>query len=235
MSQPTVHVFAWDCASLPTILDLGPTRRMMTQLEQKTWDRARALNPKLHDSPIFAVTARDAQAGEIVVNRSFYSFLVAGQPPEVALGVTGVVIREHMGKNEVLLGRRAAETRLYGGTWETAPRGTVPVPVSDTPANAIVDALLLETAEELGPIDLKSVTPIAIVKDDTASSLDVVYVARVGPATNPTPASWEYDTVAWLPIEEACAWATREHAPQGVFAGASLSPPAEALLAYGLL
>ena len=192
------------------------------------WRRRCALNPNLHDGPLVEVL--HAGPGGIDARRTTYRRFVAGPAvgrPVLALGVTGVCIHE----DRVLLGRRAAGVRIYGGLWETAPRGGVePGPGGELTGADLAACLGAEGREELGPtFRVVSSSFLAAVRDDEAGSLDLCF--RLGLAGDPSgPAAWEYGERRWAPLTEVAAWARGGPAPAGV--EGVLSPPAAALAGW---
>jgi hypothetical protein len=193
----------------------------------REWDRQRAANPRLHDGPVLHVDDADPARGVVSCRRSSYRAFVAGHAVGVrvrSLGVTGVCLDGSL----VLLGRRAANVRIYAGLWETAPRGGVAPPANAATLtfDDLAACLRAEGREELG-LDVTPSRVVAAVVDPEASSLDLVIECAVGPgAADP---NWEYSARRWLPLGVAREWARDTPPPDLV--GESLSPPAAAWLA----
>ncbi|QOI99280.1 MAG: hypothetical protein HRU70_01755 [Phycisphaeraceae bacterium] len=171
------------------------------------WARACAANPRLHDGPLLAVVR--AEPGLIVCERSTYRSFVTGLAigvPVKSLGVSGLLWTRDAGRIEILMGRRATGVRLYAGLWETAPRGSVrPPPTSgsaDLPPDFLAHELRQESLEELGLVPWGTApSPIALVHDDHARSLDAVLAAEIQRDPAPAAASWEYSHIQWMPWE----------------------------------
>lgn len=191
------------------------------------WDRRRASNPRLHDGPVLHVDNAEPSAGVVSCRRSSYKAFVAGRTVGVrvrSLGVTGVCLDGSL----VLLGRRAANVRVYAGLWETAPRGGVG-PSAEVTALTFDDlaaCVRAEGREELG-LDISPARVVATVLDPEASSLDLVIECAVG-AAGADP-NWEYSARRWLPLDAARAWARGSPPPD--LLGQRLSPPTAAWLA----
>lgn len=234
MTAP-IRVIPWTSEHTPRITDLGPSARTRTVTEDLAWARAKAANPMLHDAPIFDVVRWDAHAGLIAVSRSSYALLVAGQPAITALGVTGILLRHTPQGLETLLGLRAPRTRIYPACWETAPRGTVPVPPGHASADILIDALGQESREELTGSTPTWRHAIALIVDPTACSLDVAFQGIVPDDSVFDPGSWEYDDVRWIPLPLARSWARGHTPPPPFHPDQRLSPPTAALLASGVL
>jgi hypothetical protein len=156
------------------------------------------------------------------------------ETPVTCVGVSGVIVaragaaaaaagepafRAHP---RVLMGRRGEGTRIYGGQWETAPRGTVSPPSEPSPGGdgappvlgadalerQLLEELIEETALPLGPA--VGLQPVALVHDALARSVDVVYLiearddggagsaewrAMLDDAASAT--GWEYPALRW--------------------------------------
>ncbi len=213
------------------------------------WARLRAANPRLHDGPILGVRRFDAAAARLVCEPERYRrFAVGAELPlgVEAVGVSGLITRSGRTADddpEVLLACRGAGVRIYAGLWESAPRGGVPPPdgLLEPPGPrelSLADfarALADEADEELGAasdarLPMPALTPVAIVRDAGARSLDVVLAGHLtgraaGAWIEVAGRGWEYAAIAWTPIPEL---PRRPDLP--------LSPPCEALmLAMGWL
>jgi hypothetical protein len=211
-------------ASVPEIT-LAPALEEDPPGLEEEWRRRCAANPNLHDGPLVEVLA--VEPGRIAARRTTYRRFVAGPAvgrPVLALGVTGVCVRG----GEVLLGRRGPGVRIYGGLWETAPRGGVePGPGGSLSEGELTACLEAEGREELGPsFRALAWRALAAVRDGPAGSLDLCFLVEL--AGDPGgPAAWEYDDRRWVRTGEVAGWAQGGPPPEGL-AGA-LSPPAEAL------
>ncbi|MBL8765201.1 MAG: hypothetical protein JNM07_13125 [Phycisphaerae bacterium] len=207
---------------------------------ERVWRDAVAANPRLHDAPIVVVAGADRSGLVRCRAGSYRAFVVSGLLADEggaggstlveALGVTGCVRRTAAGVRSILLGRRGRGTRIYGGMWETAPRGGVEPPGRGEclGMTLLVEQLRRELREEVGdlPGDMRA-TPIALVRDHVAHTLDVVFDLDAGDvpagAAGDTIArrGWEYSDVRW--VRDAARGAP------GI-EGGSLSPPTAALL-----
>lgn len=155
---------------------------------------------------------------------------VADMVPECAgvrlLALTGVVTAcDGAGVEYVLMGLRAAKTRMYGGLWEFAPAGGVDPPG----VGEVFDASLLrrvlahELEEEVGlPAEaLGACEPVMVVLNEEARSYDVVMRTRLVVGLDEARrriagGSWEYERVEWVPVREVGAFVReRGLVPQG--------------------
>ncbi|HHN77440.1 MAG TPA: NUDIX hydrolase [Phycisphaerales bacterium] len=182
---------------------------------EQAWAAIRQSNPRSFNGPILAFESFDPEGPTIRVRRDEYRRYAVqpGVPTGVVLlGVSAVLTtRDPAGRPLVLLGRRNASTRVYRGMWELGPSGGVAPPPGDRPADVayLRGALLEEIREEIGGVVAEAVrldaAPVGLLHDPAASSVDVVFRARLpGPPAikPPTPASWEYDELRWLPADE---------------------------------
>lgn len=166
--------------------------------------------------------------GKITCLRSTYKIFVAG--PIVGtrvrtLGVTGICVRQGPTGEEVLVGRRGENVRIYGGMWETAPRGSVEAPagVTEMGLERIAACLARESHEELGA-PLKVSACIGVVHDRNASSVDICLRCELGERVG--EGSWEYSATSWMNVDVLKRWAHREIPPGRE--GQTLSPPCAA-------
>lgn len=206
------------------------------------WDELRRGNERLHDGPILRAISIDAESGAVRCRRDTYRSLAVSARLGLGvrqLGVMGVITgRCGAGRGHVLLGRRAAQTRIYPGLWELAPSGGVTPPPMNVPGLGLRDlaaALADEADEELG-LDLsgQDIAAIAVLRDAHACSDDIVLRvdlaepidARRGvcPASNEAMDRWEYLDVAWIAMDDL-----------GGFVGehrSAIAPPTRALLRW---
>ena len=201
-------------------------------LADAEWKRIELENPRVYDGGIALVSSVEEDQTIRCVRGSYKGFVTApaaGIRAE-ALGVTGVLRhRRSDGKFVTLMGKRGRETRIYGGMWETAPRGTVPPPLLGVQLTArmLEEQLRAEMKEEVGyEIPSTHMTPYAVVRDPLARSLDVVYVAGIDArgfeaieAAARRGGNWEYDALRWVDFEADGPRMLEE-----------LSPPTAALL-----
>jgi len=170
------------------------------------WASLRASNARLHDGLILSVRSVDVASGVVRCGRERFRRLAAR--PAVAtgallLGVTGVVSRVGRGReSEVLLVRRGAQTRVYGGLWEVGPSGGVECPgpgVGRIGLAEVMASLDVELREEVGIERVVEMGPLlGLVEDRRAFSLDVVVgcVVEAGSQVGAT-GSWEASGVCW--------------------------------------
>jgi 8-oxo-dGTP pyrophosphatase MutT (NUDIX family) len=216
MSQRGVTVLGLSGGRVPALgVEKRPpgTTITWTDAMAAAWGRMVEANPRLHDGPIWSVRAVDA-AG-LVVEADQYRRLAVQDDPAVGdigvrvLGVKGMLIaRDETGAERLLLGRRGGETRVYGGLWEIAPAGGVS-PRRGLDEHVLRETLAEEMHEELGmEIDDAAATPLCLVRDDLAWSVDVV-MAVAWPAVVPSSGAgrvvcavdgcaWEYVDASWL-------------------------------------
>lgn len=170
------------------------------------WDAMRAASPRLHDGRIVRVLACEPPTLRVVFD-TYKRFAVGAAVPTgvLALGISGVVTRRRNGREEILLGRRSPQTRIYGGLWETAPRGGVDVsPAATTLTLAdIARQFHEELHEETGIVATSTPTPIAVVFDEFARTYDVVLRIEVPADTEAAPREWEYTQTAWKTLDES--------------------------------
>lgn len=155
---------------------------------------------------------------------------VARFVPECAdvrlLALTGVVTaRDREGVEHVLMGLRAAKTRMYGGLWEFAPAGGVDPPGEGQTFDALLlrRVLVRELEEEVGlPAEaLGACDPVMVVLNEEARSYDVVMRTKLVVGLEEarrriTGGSWEYERVEWVPVADVNNF-VRDHqlVPQG--------------------
>lgn len=190
------------------------------------WARICAANPRLHDGLILGVRRFEAAAGRLVCEpESYKRFAVSAEMPlgVEAVGVSGLITRAGRTADddpEVLLACRGAGVRIYAGLWESAPRGGMSPPDAFRDASGpreltLADferALADEANEELGGpsgvrVPMPALSPLAIVRDAGARSLDVVLAGhlsgRIAGAWQDTAGTnWEYGRAEWVSVRE---------------------------------
>lgn len=200
----------------PVFVTQGPTPSVWTEAHAQAWRRLCALNPRLHDGPIWAVARADAASLTIQPGR--YQQLAVQADPAIGdsgvrlLGVKGLVVAtDRAGRPRVLMARRGPRVSVYPRLWETAPAGGVAATTALTDA-AVLDALIAEAREELG-VDASNVAPrarfLAVIEDDAAHSVDLV-IQLPWPGFTPEDwslppareARWEYAESRWVPLDE---------------------------------
>ena len=163
-------------------------------------------SPRLHDGRIVRVLACEPPTLRIAFD-TYKRFAVGAVVPTgvLALGISGVVTRHRNGRDEILLGRRSPETRVYGDLWETAPRGGVDASPTATELTLadIIRQFHEELHEETGIAATSTPTPIAVVLDEFARTYDVVLRVEVPADTEAAPREWEYTQTAWKTLPEA--------------------------------
>jgi 8-oxo-dGTP pyrophosphatase MutT (NUDIX family) len=198
---------------------------------ERAWSEMARRNPRLYNGPILAVRSIDASTGRIVAGRDTYQRLVV--QPQVATGVrqlsvTGLLIRgADSGREEVLLGRRSGETRMYTGLWELGPAGGLEPPPRHIPTidhDALLDQLRRECREEAALEITGPGEPIGIVYDPLGHSHDIVLKVAVEPGAAPAKPehAWEYRETRWIAAADLASF-DRAHASE-------IIPPTRALI-----
>jgi len=210
---PITHLYLDTVAAPPLDAALAP------RIESH-WRTMLAASPRLHDGRIVRVLACEPPTLRVAFD-TYKRFAVGAAVPTgvLALGISGVVTRRRDDRDEILLGRRSPQTRIYGDLWETAPRGGVdasPTATSLTLAD-IARQFHEELHEETGIVATSTPTPIAVVLDDFARTYDVVLRIEVPADTEAAPREWEYTQTAWKTLAESRALD-------------SLSPPTRSLI-----
>lgn len=178
----------------------------LTERVESHWRTMCAASPRLHDGRIVRVLACEPPTLRVAFDT--YKRFAVGAAVETgvrALGISGVVTRRRDGREEILLGRRSPQTRIYGDLWETAPRGGVdasPTAMQLTLAD-VARQLHEELHEETGIVATATPTPIAVVLDAVARTYDVVLRIEVPGDTEAAPREWEYTQTAWKTLDES--------------------------------
>ncbi|MEO0482803.1 MAG: NUDIX domain-containing protein [Planctomycetota bacterium] len=185
------------------------------------WDAMRRSNPRLHDAVFLSAIAIDADAGAIRCVPDRYRRLATlgadgidtPEPTPVLTSVIGLLVAtDEAGEPHTLIGRRAADTRLFGGQWESAPAGGLDPDLASEEhtlsAAHLLEQIRRELTEETGltlhmPV-LESRT-VCVVWTPEARSYDIAVlvvpserIEAIHPAEHAR--SWEYDDVQWLPL-----------------------------------
>lgn len=195
-----VRVQPLNCANIA--IRLRRSSIVWSTLDDARWADMTRSNPRLHDGPMaFALDWNDS---EIVGEVSGYRRLMLRkerQDRALAIGVTGMLTRRNGA--EILMGRRSESVRIYGGLWETAPRGGLDAapPTGDGEIclglHDLASRAADEAREEVGlSIDPSSLRAVALVIDEGAGSLDVVLSGEIETVAS-EPASWEYSAIGW--------------------------------------
>jgi hypothetical protein len=170
------------------------------------WHTMCQASPRLHDGRIVRVLACEPPTLRVAFD-TYKRFAVGAAVPTgvLALGISGVVTRRRDDRDEILLGRRSPQTRIYGDLWETAPRGGVDASPTATELTLadIARQFHEELHEETGIVATSTPTPIAVVLDDFARTYDVVLRIEVPADTEATPSEWEYTQTAWKTLAES--------------------------------
>jgi hypothetical protein len=178
----------------------------LTHEIESHWRTMCAASARLHDGRIVRVLACEPPTLRVAFD-TYKRFAVGATVPTgvLALGISGVVTRRRNGRDEILLGRRSRETRIYGDLWETAPRGGVDASPTATELTLadIIRQFHEELHEETGIAATSTPTPIAVVLDEFARTYDVVLRVDVPANTEAEPAEWEYTQTAWKTLPEA--------------------------------
>lgn len=214
-----------DAALKVHVLDEIRRDDVVEAASERAWQQHRLTHPRDYDGTILDVQSIDAQRGELCVRRERYRFLAIGAAIGARarlLAVTGVVTAVDQDGDEcVLLGRRSAETRIYGGRWELAPSGGIKTPsvsVREFGIEHVRRGLIEEAFEELGVAFTGfAVEAVAIVSDDEAASDDVLLRVRLpeaidsrrGVCASADAGAWEYVETAWVPTSRLGVWIGR--------------------------
>jgi hypothetical protein len=201
----------------PAFVTDAPPPPAWTDVHEQAWRRLCALNPRLHDGPIWAVAR--ASAASLTIHPGRYKQLAV--QADAAIGDTGVrllgvkglmVATDRAGHQRVLLARRGPRVGVYPRLWETAPAGGVAAGEPPS-AQVVLGALLAEGREELG-VDAASAAPrarfLAVIEDDLAHSVDLLVRLSwpgAAPETWSLPpareARWEYAESRWITTDDA--------------------------------
>ncbi|MBO6512597.1 MAG: NUDIX hydrolase [Phycisphaerales bacterium] len=176
---------------------------------EHAWSRLQASNPRYFNGGILSFASFDVNSGTIHARAEQYKHHAVRETVDLGvtlLAVTGVLVaRDQDGIERFMIGKRSPTTHRYGNLWEFGPCGGIDQPATDVQMldqEMILQELRRECIEEAG-IDLSSssITPIALVHDDSVGSVDVVY--RVHLASIPQQrANWEYLECDWLSLSE---------------------------------
>lgn len=155
----------------------------------ENWQRAKAQNPNLFDSPVIALEDVEANGRVLVINSSltdFKSYYVLSINPETknkfreaaipGIGIAALVLTED---NKVILSQRGRKT-MSPGDVNTAPAGFVRV--EDQADQTIIPfkTFARKLDDELGITvsDLKEIYCPGIVKDSKTNSVDILFFAK---------------------------------------------------------
>jgi isopentenyldiphosphate isomerase len=203
-------ITAWRLKDLPRVAltrPAGPPE--VSPAAEARWRELCAQNPRHFDGPILSVVTFDPDANEVMCRRDRYMRLAV--QPRVHTGVQQLSVtavltaRDEAGREHVLLGRRAQETRIFGGMWEIGPSGGIPAPhasVQELPADAIIAHLSDEVSEEIG-LEIEQGEGVAYIRDHVAYSDDLCISCDLGrlEEVGASAANWEYTEVLWLPVD----------------------------------
>jgi hypothetical protein len=220
----------------------GRAEEGLSEAESARWEELRRKNPKYFDGAILGVTSLPAGDNTIRARVDRYARLAV--QPEVRTGtrllsVTGVLqASDASGREHVLLGKRAAGVSCYPNMWELGPSGGLEVPEGlrqNAPGEQMVvlteadvaKQLAREVQEEVGlSLARARGASVAIVRDDEASSDDIVMVVDLGVDAHElmatlAPRSWEYSEVRLVPVNTIAEFESVH--------GAETIPPTRAL------
>ena len=224
--------FVWSPGerALRVEIDADATLPESTPEIDAAWEAMRRANPRLHDGGVLSAIAIDPDACVVRCVRDRYRRLAtlsaAGiDPPEptpVLTSVIGLLIApDRASVPHVLIGRRAPDTRLFGGRWESAPAGGLD-PDLATDGVFQLHNLFRQVNRELGEetgLTLRAPAPemrtACVVWTPEARSYDIVLliipgerITKLDPAAHAD--AWEYDDVRWLPVADVPIFAA-EH------------------------
>ena len=235
---PGVAVWPWPAGrELSVRIEPAPDQRddpARAQAVDAEWRRRCAANPRLFDGQILSIVR--IEPGEpIRARRDSYKSLTV--QPEIETGVeqlsvTGVVLsRDESGAEQVFLGRRSGQTRVYAGMWELGPSGGIDPPPANRPdlsEQYLIEQLRREFAEETGCASpLSDIRAAAVCQDFTARSHDIVFTCRaenLRPSPESHPDRWEYDRAQWVPVRDIAQFDARN--------SAEIIPPTRALFRF---
>lgn len=235
-APPAAHAAPWSAfrtdvlplASSTIEVAISPLAPKPPELDEPrvrdAWQRLCIANPRFFDGGLLAVKHIEAEADATRIHARRDRFARLAVQPGVPTGVrllsvTAVLVaRDDAGKPHLLLGKRSAQTRIYGDQWELGPSGGVPPPhagVRTLDERALMDHLADEVEEEAG-LRVREGRAVAITRDHAACSDDVVFVCDVGELAmaraSAKAANWEYTQVAWIPAAELRTFVAREAA-----------------------
>lgn len=217
--MPGVAVWPWPAGTeLHVRIAHAPEEEVDEAAVERRWEQMCRHNPRLFDAPILSVVRMDA-GREIVCERSSYKLLAVQDEVSTnveQLSVTGVIVGQMKGTgvgglattDYLLLGRRGARTRIYGGMWELAPSGGIDAPEARSTLcqGDLIEQLQREFEEETGShAKLSGVRVAAVCLDVVAHSYDVVFACEmplddVAVGLDVNPERWEYAGLRWVPV-----------------------------------
>jgi len=203
VSCATVIELGKSAAQLRVEIDPPRAHGAEAQIDRR-WSELCAANPRLFNGRILAFLGADLGANVIRARVDEYKRM-AVQPEidtgVIQFGVTGLLTAEK--PRLVLLGKRSGQTHVHPGRWELAPSGGVDAPDDHRRTLLIEDLhrqIAREVAEEIGSSVPMRARPIALCHDPVAPSTDVIFdIALDAPV--PPAGNWEYDELAWVPID----------------------------------
>jgi len=192
-----------------------------TNAIEAEWAKLTAANHRMYDGPVLAVLGFDQECNQVLARRDSFKRLAV--QPRVHTGVRLLAVTalleavDEMGRRYALLGRRAQQTRIFGGMWEIGPSGGVSVPPANVDRLSLDDLCLSlheEISEEIGLTVPRQGEPLAYVRDLVAHSDDILIRFSLGKlgdvADLARPANWEYEQTLWMPIDCASQFDTEE-------------------------
>lgn len=190
------------------------------------WEEARRHIPRLYNGPVLSVTSIDVQRGIIHCRRDTYQRLIV--QPRINTGTRQLSITVVLtapgpdGRPHILLGRRSAETRMYGNLWELGPSGGVEPPETAELSHEQLTAEALREVAEETHLDVQTARTeaIGITYDPLARSYDIILRLMLETLPAVQPRGWEYTRIAWFPLHTI-----RQYVPTS-----QLIPPSRLLL-----
>lgn len=192
-------------------IDRDPAKFPVQHIKQVecVWEQFQESNPRYFNGGILSFASFDTNSGTIHARAEEYKHHAVRDSIDLGvtlLAVTGVLVAtDEQGCERIMIGKRSPTTHRYGNLWEFGPCGGIDQPPSEIQMldqHMILQELHRESIEEAG-IDLSNatITPMALVHDDSVGSVDAVY--RVQLASIPRQqSSWEYLECDWLSVEE---------------------------------
>jgi len=191
---------------LKLLLDTTPPASDPEGLD-RCWHRMLGDNPRLFDGPLAVFAGFDPQTATLRYRLDSYRRYAV--QPEIDTGLFGLAVTGVLtapgpdARPRILLARRSHRVAVMPNRWEAAPSGTIPADQPGDPLTltALIDLLCAEAREELGfDLDPALPTPLALIADDRARSVDVAFHIHLDAAFDPDPDpehAWECVAFAW--------------------------------------
>jgi len=165
----------------------------LVEAVDKLWAKASASNRELHDGRVFAVESVDVDliVGSWLPYRFFYASnkdaALAPRLPIFPLAVTGIC---HTVDYKILLGRRNLYSTQSPGDWDILPAGSVDLSIEGSTSPDVATQLMSEMREEVGNVEIESVTLQYFARQPNSGPVDLVYLIKL--ASNDTEVTLSY-------------------------------------------